>query len=137
MARISEFAKAYHRKRSTELMTHTCQIIRPGPSKVTYNNVTRVATSVNGTVIYSGACTAWEAPGGSPTIVSDDELIITQSWVSIPYNAASIEPGDVCMVTRPGEPNMTGKVISVPHGGRLRGSTRFSVQYVDEEGKSW
>ena len=139
--RISQFSRSYLRVRAVELMSDECVIFRPGNGgKVTYNPSNRQATVGSGTTIYSGPCRMWEVTGGSPVILADDELVVSQLWLSIPYNAAVPEPEDQVRITDSDDESLVGrhvKIMSIVRGGGLRASRRMQVQFIDSKKVSW
>ena len=150
MLGISPFARSYIRRRATRLLLMTCKITRPGgSSSVVYDPVTRKATRATGSkVVYEGNCRYWEVMAGSKTVVGEQELNVTQSWVSIPYDAkspdgslAEVEADDLITFTASPEgedidPLLTGRtvnVVSIIFGGGLRASRRMQVEFTDRK----
>lgn len=136
--RISPFAGAYVRKRTTEHMVDSCKIWKPGAPVV--DPVTGVATRPQSTIKYEGPCRFWEVPSGTQVIVGDQQITQAQTYLSLPYNSIIPESDDVVQITDSDDIDLVGRmvnVISVVRGGGLRASRRFLVQVVESKKDTW
>lgn len=134
--RISQFARAYGRQRAGALMEDACRIERPGPGEAVYNPTTRKVTTNVGTVVYQGACRIWSVPGGGVQTIGDQKFRLSQTYLSIPWNAAIPEPEDRILITISTDPELVGRTLrinSVVRGGGLRVSRQMNVSFIDFE----
>lgn len=136
MIGISAFSRSYLRSRATYLMTDECIIHRPGPgNKVTYDKETKEAVRHGGDEVYEGPCRLWQVTGGGVTKDQDRDVVITTTYLSIPYDNGG-EPLDIVTITGSEDPDLVGRSLtihSVTRGGGLRGSRVFRVAFVDYE----
>jgi hypothetical protein len=132
--RITQFARDYGRAHATEMMEDTVRITRPGPAEVTYDPLTREVTTTNGVVIYEGAARIWEVRAGSKQEIGDRQLRVTQTYVSILWNAAIPEPKDRIKILGSMDAQLVGRTmrcLAVTRGGGLRVSRVMSVEFYD------
>lgn len=134
--RISPTARRYLTRRSEHLMEDECRIFTPGLTRVEYDPETRVATTVQGTDYYLGKCRLWEVPAGGKFDLGELTYTMSQTWLSIPYDAPVPETDQLVEMLKSVDPGLTGKILritSVVHGGGLRGSRRMQVEFVDRK----
>lgn len=132
--KISQFARDYGRAHATEMMEDEVRITRPGPAETVYDPITREVTTINGVLIYEGIARVWEVRAGSKQTIGDRVLRVTQTYVSIPWNAAIPEPLDRIKITASVDPRLVGRtqrVQSVTRGGGLRVSRVMLVEFYD------
>lgn len=138
MTRISPFARAYGRSRAGELMEDAVRITRPGPVKVVYDPVTRKTTTTSGVDVYVGKARLWEVSAGGHQVVGDQEFRVSQTYLSIPWDAPIPEPEDRVLITSSVDPQLVGRsllILSTTRGGGLRVSRKMSVRFTDFEGE--
>lgn len=135
---ISPFAAAYVRKRTTEHMVDTCKIWKPG--KPVRDPVTGVTKRAVETMKYEGPCRFWEVSAGSTVVVGDEKITMTQSYLSLPFNALIPESEDVVQITKSVDDDLVGRVVTIEgvvRGGGLRASRKFSVKVVESKKATW
>lgn len=136
--RISPFAAKYVRSRTAERMTDQCRIWKPGPPVLDRNTgKTKRAADI---VRYEGKCRFWEVSSGQQVLIGDQQLVMSQSYLSLPYNSVVPESDDIIKITKSVDDDLTGRtvrVVSVVRGGGLRASRRFMVQVVESEKANW
>lgn len=136
---LSAFAASYVRERTTARMTDACQIWTPGP--VTTNHSTGKASRSQSALKYDGPCRFWEVAAGQQALLGDQQVVFSQSFLSVPFDAPVPEADDVVKITSSADADLVGrtvKVISIVRGGGLRASRRFLVQVIDSpEASSW
>lgn len=130
MVRISPFARAYLRRRTTEKMEDACQIWHPREN-VSFDRTTGVATAFKGDLLYEGPCRIWQVTPGSPTLLGDEVITQAQTMLSLPFDAP-VQPrrDDVVYVTKATDPALQGfyfQAIASSFSGGLRASRRFQV----------
>lgn len=134
--RISPTARRYLKKRSTHLMEDECRIYTPGLTRVVYDPVTREATTVSGKEFYQGKCRLWEVPAGGKFDLGDLQYTMSQTWLSIPFDAPVPDTDQLVQMTKSVDEDLVGKILritSVVHGGGLRGSRRMQVEFMDRK----
>lgn len=123
------FSLSYLRTRTTEKMDHTCRINRPG--SYTDNDLTGIASYQAGAVVYEGPCRFWEAQGGSGGFLGEEQVKVTQTFLSIPWSSPVPEEDDVITILTHVDPDMVGRTVQVEamtRGGDLRASRVFRVK---------
>ena len=110
-----------------------------GTPKVVYDPATKRAARSDGTLIYEGPCRLWQVTGGGSTTFQDKEVVITTTYLSIPWNNEG-EPKDIVTITASVDDELVGRSLNieaVTRGGGLRGSRVYRVAFVDfeEEGE--
>lgn len=138
MVGISPFAAAYVRRRTSERMVDQCRIWTPGP--VVLDRTTGKTSRGEDILKYQGMCRFWEQTAGSAALLGDENVTISQTYLSLPYNAPIPESDDIVKITMSVDPDLVGrtvKVVSVVRGGGLRASRRFSVQVVESQKPTW
>ena len=136
--RISPFAADYVRKRTAERMDDVCRVWKPGPPVLDRN--TGKTRRDDSQVKYEGPCRLWEVTSGSQALLGDQQLVFSQSYLSLPYNSVVPESDDVVKIVKSVDNDLQGRtvrVVSVVRGGGLRASRRFMVQVIDSEKASW
>jgi len=136
--RISPMASGYIRKRATDLMHDACKIYTPG--KPVLDRTTGKTHTPAPTMKYQGPCRYWEVQAGQQILVGEEELVMTQSYLSLPYDAAVPESDDTVQITASSDPTLVGttvSVISVVRGGGLRASRKLLVRVVESQKGSW
>ena len=136
---VSRFAASYVRKRTAERMTDTCEIWKPGPPVTDRANGGK-ATRAKALVKYFGPCRIWEVNAGTQVLIGDEKLVMTQTYLSLPFNSVVPESEDVIKIVSCDDNDLVGRtvtVISVVRGGGLRASRKFLVQVVDSRKDTW
>lgn len=117
-------------------MEDAVRITRPGPTKVVYDPITRKSTTVTGTQVYQGKARLWEVSAGGHQIIGDQEFRVSQTYLSIPWDAPIPEPEDRVQILLSVDPQLVGRsllILSVTRGGGLRVSRKMSVRFTDFE----
>lgn len=138
MVRISPFAAAYVRKRTRDHMVDACKIWKPGD--VVLDRNTGKATRTVDTVKYEGPCRFWEVANGNQALVGDEQVVFSQSYLSIPYNAPVPESDDIVQITASVDADLVGRtvaIVSTVRGGGLRASRRFLVSVIESQKETW
>lgn len=138
MLRISSFAGSYIRRRAAHLMVDECRIWTPGAPVVAPG--TKIATRGVKELKYEGPCRLWEAQSGSQVIIGEEQVSMTQTFLSLPYTAPIPEPDDICQITKSVDIDLVGRTVSIvaiTRGGGLRASRRFLVRVVDSKRGEW
>lgn len=139
MARISPFSRAYLRKRAAQKMEDACEIWHP--TEVSFDRSTGVASLGKGTVLYSGPCRIWQTTPGDHVMIGDEQATVTQTYLSLPYDAYTPRHDDVVRVTKASDPELVGdyfQAIAASVSGGLRASRRFKVAvYKSGRKDSW
>lgn len=135
---ISPFAQSYIRTRTADRMDDTCMIWTAGAPVI--DPVTGKSTRSVGTIKYTGKCRFWEVTGGPQVLVGDEQVTITQSFLSVPFDAPVPESDDIVQITASADPDLVGRtvnILSITRGGGLRASRVFRVQLVDSKSGAW
>lgn len=138
MVGISAFAASYVRKRTSERMVDECRIWKPGP--VILDRTTGKTSRGEDILKYQGVCRFWEVTAGGAALLGDEQVTISQTYLSLPYNAVVPEQDDIVKITMSVDPDLVGrtvKVVSTVRGGGLRASRRFLVQVVESQKPTW
>lgn len=138
--RISPFARTYLRRRATALLSDACTIVHPGQTRVTYDPITREATTSNGPVVYTGPCRLWEIPGGSRLDWGGDHVRVTTLALTLPHDAPLPEIHDLVTMTVSEDPAVVGRSLSIDsivRGGGLRSSRVLGVTFIDSDKEAW
>lgn len=137
MIGISDFAVDYLRRRSTHRMQDECRIFRPGEMVLDSEFKARRGPAV---VKYEGPCRLWEVASSSQVVISDEQVVISTTYLSLPWDAPVPESDDIVLMTKSSDPDLEGRtlsIISVTRGGGLRGSRKFTVRVVDSRKENW
>jgi hypothetical protein len=136
--RISPYATVYIRDRATDLMNAKVRINKPVPA---YDPATRTTTNTEGPVKYEGPCRIWEVPGGNQIVIGDEEFVITQSYMSIPWNVSPLpEVDDLIIVVDSDDADLIGRSINIEsavRGGGLRASRKFEISISTSKKDTW
>lgn len=135
---LSKFAASYVRSRTSDRMDDECRIFKPGGMVV--DPVTHKAKRADAVVKYEGKCRFWEVQAGSQVVIGDQQVVVTQSYLSLPYDAPVPESDDIVEITKSVDPDLVGRtvqVVSIVRGGGLRASRKFLVRLVDSQKASW
>lgn len=135
---LSKFAASYVRSRTADKMEDECRIFKPGEMVV--DPVTHKARRGEAVVKYEGPCRFWEVQAGAQVVVGDNQVVVTQSYLSLPYNAPVPESDDIVQITKSVDEDLEGRtvqVVSVVRGGGLRASRKFLVRLVDSRKDTW
>jgi hypothetical protein len=135
--RISSYAKTYIRERATELMNCTVLAYRPGTE---YDPVTRRNTSTLGVLVYDGPARVWEVPGAAQVVIGDEQLTISQSFLSVPWATPSFTLDTMILVTAADDDDLVGRSLNIEssvRGGGLRASRMFQVSISTSKRDSW
>lgn len=138
MVRISPFGRSYVRKRAAELMSDQCRIFKPGPVEI--DNTTGQAYRTTEVVKYEGKCRFYEVQAGQQIIVGDEQITMTQSYLTLPFNSVIPESDDIIEITASDDVDLVGRtveVISVVRGGGLRASRKLAVRVRDSQKSTW
>lgn len=136
--RISPFAASYVRKRTTEHMVDACKIWTPGA--VVVDPFDGSAHRDEGQLKYEGPCRFWEVGSGQQIVVGDQQISMTQSYLTLPFDSVIPEADDVIQITKSVDSDLEGRVVNVTgvvRGGGLRASRKFSVQVVESKKATW
>jgi hypothetical protein len=136
--RVSPTAQAYIRRRASELMADECRIFKPQKPVLDRNTGKTVTPSP--VTKYEGPCRYWEVQSGQQISVGDEQLTLTQSYLSLPYDAPVPESDDIVEITKSVDSTLQGTtvaVISITRGGGLRGSRKLLVRVVESKKDSW
>lgn len=138
MVRISPFQSRYIRNRAALLMVDQCKIWTAG--KPVLDRVTGKTTRAESAVKYLGKCRFWEIANGSQTLIGDQQIVMSQSFFSIPYDAPVPESDDIVQITASADSDLVGRtinILSIVRGGGLRASRRFTVELIDSQKAAW
>lgn len=136
--RISPTAQAYVRKRATELMADQCRIFKP--QKPVLDRNTGKTVTPDPVIKYEGPCRFWEVQSGGQVLIGDEQVTMSQTYLSLPFNSVVPESDDVVEITASADDSLVGttvQVISIVRGGGLRGSRKLSVRVVESQKASW
>lgn len=136
--RVSQFASSYVRRRTTDRMVDACKIWKPGAPVV--DPVTKKASRSAGELKYEGPCRFWEVSAGSQVIIGDEQVTMTNAYLSVPYNTPVPESDDIVQITASDDPDLVGRtvhIISMVRGGGLRASRVFQVSVTDSKRSTW
>lgn len=135
---ISSYARKYVRERTADRMVDACKIWKPGPPVL--DPATGKTKRGPGTTKYEGPCRVWEAPVGSPTFDTQQKLVVTATYLSIPFDAPVPDQDDVVLITKSDDSDLQGRtvsIVSMVRGGGLRASRRFQVRIVTSNRDNW
>ena len=135
--RVSPFAASYVRKRTTEHMVDACKIWTPGDVEVDEDGS---AYRGEGEVKYEGPCRFWEVNAGQQIVIGDEQINMSQAYLTLPFDSVIPEQDDVVQITKSVDSDLEGRVVNITgvvRGGGLRASRRFSVQVVESKKASW
>lgn len=135
--RISPFAASYVRKRTTEHMVDRCKIWQPGDVVVDEDGFAHRDEAL---VKYEGPCRFWEVNAGQQIIVGDQQISMTQSYLSLPFDSVIPEQDDIVQITASVDSDLVGRVVNITgvvRGGGLRASRKFTVQVVESKKPTW
>jgi hypothetical protein len=138
MVGISKFGRSYVRKRATQRQDDACKIWKPGP--VVVDKSTGKSSRSVLQVKYEGPCRFWEVTAGQQIVVGDEQITMTQAYLSLPYNAPIPEADDVVEITHSDDTDLIGRtveVISAVRGGGLRASRRLMVKVRESKKANW
>lgn len=136
--RISPFQARYVRHRATELMVDQCKIWKAGSPLL--DRVSGNTQRSQENVKYEGRCRFWEVSGGNQTLIGDQQIVMTQTYFSIPFNAPVPESDDIVQITASVDPDLVGRTLNIlttMRGGGLRASRRFTVELIDSQASTW
>ena len=135
--RVSPFAASYVRKRTSERMTDACKVWKPGkPVLDSDGNASRPEETLK----YEGPCRFWEVQSGQQIVVGDQQISMSQSYLSLPFDTVIPEVDDVVQITESVDSDLIGRVVNITgvvRGGGLRASRKFSVQVVTSKKETW
>ena len=136
--RISPTAQSYIRKRATSLMDDACKIYKPGKPVLDRNTGKTTTSAPN--IKYDGPCRYWEVQSGQQIMVGEEEIVLSQSYLTLPFDAPVPESDDTVEITASVDPTLVGttvSVISIVRGGGLRASRKLLVRVVESEKEGW
>lgn len=138
---VSPFSQTFLQDHATDLMTSSCRVYTPNLGVGTYDRVTGRVTAGDPVIKYEGPCRIWEVPGGQQIIVGDEEITVTQTYLSLPYWITPLpENDDIIQVIESDDPDLVGRtlsVVSTVRGGGLRASRRFQVKISESKKATW
>lgn len=137
MIGISSFATNYLRTRTADRMQDSCRIFRRSGVTVDENFKASRGEAV---VKYDGPCRIWEVTAGNQVIVSDQQVVVTQTYLSLPWDAPVPESDDIVLITASADSDLVGRTVAITgitRGGGLRASRRFTVTFVDSQSDAW
>lgn len=134
---ISQRAVDFVRSRATAVMNYTCRIERVNPPE--YNENSLLSTSGSKTNIYEGVCRVWEVAGGGPVVISETDIVMQNTQLSIPWDVAVVPQrhDEVLILTAPTDPALVGKrfqIESSAKAGQMRATRRFAVTAMEKVG---
>lgn len=111
-------------------MQYKCKIERVTPGD--HNEDSLVYTPGSRTVIYDGICRVWEISGGSPVVVSETDIVMQTTQLSIPWNVEVIPQrwDEVLVYDAPTDPALVNKRFQIQDSakaGEMRATRRFTV----------
>jgi hypothetical protein len=119
-------------------MEDQCVVFTPG---VMVNDpATHRSKRSNPVIKYQGKCRFWEVQAGSQSVIGDQQVVVTQSYLSLPYDAPVPESDDIVQIVQSADSDLvdrTVQVVSVVRGGGLRASRKFLVRLVDSKHSAW
>lgn len=113
-------------------MLDECRIYRQG-KVVTDGFKARRETDLE---IYEGPCRVWEVASSAQVVISDHQVVVSQTYLSLPWDAPVPESDDIVEITKSADTDLEGRtvqVVSVTRGGGLRASRRFTIRVVDDQ----
>ena len=134
---VSDFARDYITGQADSLMDSTIRISTPG---TVYDIATRRNTTTSGAVKYEGPARIWEQAAGSVTMVGDDEIVMSQAYMSIPWDAPVPHNDDLTLIVDSSDPDLVGRTVnidSVSRGGSLTASRQFRVTLSVSKRETW
>jgi hypothetical protein len=128
---ISQYAINVVRERATDVMRYECRIERV--KKPSFNQATGTAIPGSKTVIYEGKCRLWEVSGGGPIMIGEDDVVMQNTQLSIPWDTSPVPERDdeVEITAAPTDGYAVGKryvIDSSAKAGELRATRRFTVR---------
>lgn len=133
------FAGPYVRRRTTERMEDACIVFRPSTA-IEVDPVTRKAKRARGQVKYEGRCRIWEVQAGAQSDLAGHQVVIVNTFMSLPYDSPVAESDDIVEVTQSVDDSLVGRtlqIVSLMRGGGLRPSRRYLVRFVDSQKEAW
>jgi hypothetical protein len=141
---VSPYARAYARAHATAHMYYTVRIERM--SLGVFDQVGGGIVPAVKALIYTGPARIWTVTGPQVIAVGEDEMSMTQTNLSIPWDADPVpHRDDIATVVdyNPhggfGDQALIGKtfrVLDVQYGGQMYATRRMSVQAI-EESAAW
>jgi hypothetical protein len=133
---ISKRARSYIQAHAESNMTYECVIQRVNSGA--FDEDSSVYTAGTSAELYAGPCRIWEVSGSSAFDVANEQIVLQQTKLSIPWDEGlGIRRDDeVKIVASAYDPALVGKrfrIMDVDKGGDLRATRRFTVQGVQEE----
>src|SRR5512139_3555892 len=118
-------------------MVDRCKIWKPGDVIVDANGDAHRDVAL---LKYEGPCRFWEVNAGAQVVVGDQQISMTQSYLSLPFDSIIPEQDDIVQITASVDSDLVGRVVNVTgvvRGGGLRASRKFSVQVVESKKATW
>jgi hypothetical protein len=142
--KVSRYAQRYIRDKATELMPGTCRFYAPPNTDDpgNYNPTTGDWSSGAITVKWTGPCRIWEVAAGQQVVVGEQEIVTTQTYLSLPFDVTPLPEHDdiIEVLTYPDDPDLVGRTVSIEdfvRGGGLRASRRFLVTVQSSNKSTW
>jgi len=128
---ISTAAVEYVRTRAESIMGYTCRIERV--KKSSFNQETGTAVPGGKTTIYEGPCRVFEVQSGAPMIISEEDVVMQTTQLSIPWDVdpVPIRDDEVQILSADDDQYMVGKrfvIDSSAKAGELRATRRFMIR---------
>lgn len=127
---ISQQAINFVRKRATEVMISECVIERI--NKPSFDEANGRAVPGSRETIYEGPCRIWEVQGGGPVVISEEDITMQSTQLSIPWATSPVpRRDDEVTITDSRDDELIGKrfvIDSSAKSGELRPTRRFSVR---------
>lgn len=128
---ISPRALEYVRARASSVMQATCRIERV--NKPSFDQASGTATAGSRTTIYEGKCRIWEASGGGPIMIGEEDIDMQSTQLSIPWDThpVPIRHDEVLILSHNTDPDLVGKrfmIDSSAKAGELRATRRFLIR---------
>jgi|SRR5690606_35677725 len=119
-------------------MEDTCRIYRPGAMVIDPDNDS--AKRGDADIKYEGKCRFWEVQAGSPVVIGDQQVTVTQSYLSLPFDSYVPEQDDIVLIIASADSDLVGRtvqVVATVRGGGLRASRKFQVRLVESQKATW
>lgn len=134
----STLATRYVRARVNAQMSYWIKIYRTGAPE--FNSTTGVYTANAVTQIYEGKARIWYAGGGSAIAIGEGDIVLTPTYVSIPFESDPIpRVDDVIEVMDSADPDLVGRtfrIMSVDSGSYLLPARKMQV-VMWSENRTW
>lgn len=139
MSRLpSQAAARYIRKRVNEQMAYRVQIYRNGTPN--FDEASGVYTAKKATLVYEGRGRIWYAGGGSAIAIGEGDIVVTPTYLSIPFTADPVpRVDDVVVVIDSPDSDLLGRTLritSVDSGSYIHPARKMQV-VVWSDNRTW